>query len=45
MASRPRVVLSGIAYHVMNRVFGEQNLFADDGDCAAFERGLPRRGG
>lgn len=45
MASRPRVTLSGIAYHVMTRVFGEQDLFADDGDYAAFEQVLPRRGG
>lgn len=40
MARRPRTVLGGLAYHVMNRVAGKQDLFEDAGDYEAFERVL-----
>ena len=33
MARRPRVALGGLAYHVMNRVAGRQELFEDEADC------------
>jgi len=42
MARRPRTSLGGLAYHVMNRVAGGEDLFADGHDCAAFERGAGR---
>ena len=32
--------LGGLAYHVMNRVSGRQDLFEDSGDYEAFERVL-----
>jgi len=40
MARRPRTALGGLAYHVMNRVSGRQDLFEDAGDYEAFERVL-----
>jgi putative transposase len=40
MARRPRTALGGLAYHVMNRVSGRQDLFEDSGDYEAFERVL-----
>ena len=40
MARRPRTVLGGLAYHVMNRVAGQQDLFEDAGDYEAFEQVL-----
>lgn len=40
MARRPRMALGGLAYHVMNRVSGQQPLFEDDGDYLAFGRVL-----
>ncbi len=40
MARRPRTALGGLAYHVMNRVSGKQDLFEDSGDYEAFERVL-----
>ncbi|NLX20182.1 MAG: transposase [Phycisphaerae bacterium] len=40
MARRPRTSLGGLAYHVMNRVAGGQDLFEDGNDYAAFERVL-----
>ena len=40
MARRPRTALGGMAYHVMNRVSGRQDLFEDAGDYEAFERVL-----
>lgn len=40
MARKPRVARSGIAYHVMNRTWGEIELFEDAGDYEAFERVL-----
>ncbi|HSW46797.1 MAG TPA: hypothetical protein VLM89_14645 [Phycisphaerae bacterium] len=40
MARRPRTALGGLAYHVMNRVAGRQELFEDVADYAAFERVL-----
>ncbi len=33
-------IVGGLAYHVMNRVAGRQDLFADADDYAAFERVL-----
>jgi hypothetical protein len=44
MARRPRTSLGGLAYHVMNRVAGGQDLFEDGDDCAAFERVLAEAG-
>jgi putative transposase len=40
MARRPRTALGGLAYDVMNRVSGRQDLFEDAGDYEAFERVL-----
>jgi putative transposase len=40
MARRPRTALGGLAYHLMNRVSGRQDLFEDAGDYEAFERVL-----
>ena len=40
MARRPRTASGGMAYHVMNRVSGRQDLFEDVGDYEAFERVL-----
>jgi len=40
MARRPRTALGRLAYHVMNRVAGRQDLFEDAGDYEAFERVL-----
>ncbi|HSW45715.1 MAG TPA: hypothetical protein VLM89_09095 [Phycisphaerae bacterium] len=37
MAGRPRTALGELAYHVMNRVAGRQELFEDADDYAAFE--------
>jgi putative transposase len=48
MARRARTALGGLAYHVMNRVAGRQDLFEDAEDYAAFERVLAearQRGG
>ena len=44
MARRPRTALGGMAYHVMNRGSGRQDLFEDAGDYEAFERVLARLG-
>ncbi len=38
MAKRPRTALGGLAYHVMSRVSGKQDVFEDSGDREAFER-------
>jgi len=40
MARKPRISRGGIAYHVMNRTWGEIQLFEDAGDYEAFERVL-----
>jgi REP element-mobilizing transposase RayT len=32
------MALGGLAYHVMNRVSGRQDLFEDSGDYGAFEK-------
>ncbi len=40
MARRPRIALGGLAYHVMNRVAGRQDLVEDTADFEAFERVL-----
>jgi REP-associated tyrosine transposase len=40
MARQRRVSVGGIAYHVMNRTWGEMELFQDPADYEAFERVL-----
>ncbi|MDD5262958.1 MAG: transposase [Methylacidiphilales bacterium] len=40
MARRPRLSGAGIAYHVMNRTWGQIQLFEDASDYQAFERVL-----
>ena len=40
MARKPRFSPGGIAYHVMNRTWGNIELFEDQADYAAFERVL-----
>jgi putative transposase len=40
MARRPRTALGGLAYHVMNRAAGQQELFEHAGDYLAFEQVL-----
>ena len=37
MARKPRNAPGGLAYHVMNRTWGEIDLFEDAGDYEAFE--------
>lgn len=45
MARKPRISRGGIAYHVMNRTWGEIELFEDAGDYEAFERVLAEAAG
>ncbi len=40
MARKPRFAPGGLAYHVMNRTWGQIDLFEDAGDYEAFERVL-----
>jgi hypothetical protein len=40
MARKPRFSPGGLAYHTMNRTWGNIELFQDSGDYEAFEKVL-----